>query len=140
MTPVVEELLRRIAEACEKSAAILERMEKRSSAKDPKPVATDQELDDPKWGDPEVRKDPPRWKGSPQAPCHMNECPPDYLECLADFFDWQAGKAEEKNECTDKGKPIAPYRRADAAKARGWAKRNRSGRKPAPKPATDPGW
>ncbi len=101
-------------------------------------VATDAELDG-QYSDPEVKKDPPRWKGAPVAPCKMSAGPPDWLLVLADFKDWQAVQAAEKNEVTDKGKPIADFRRKDAALARGWARRNANG---APATAADPtaGW
>jgi hypothetical protein len=121
-------LLTRIAVAVEKSAAILERMEKRNAAKAPKEVASDQELDS-KYGDPEIklRKVPRGWDGELITGCHMSECPPEYLDCLAELFDWQAAKADEKNEMTESGKPISAYRRKDAARCRGWAKRLRAG-------------
>ena len=124
-------LLTRIATAVERSAAVLERMEKRSAARSPKEVADDQDLDS-KYGDPEIklRTIPREWEGQLITGCRMSECPPDYLDCLANLYDWQAQKADEGNQTTDSGKPIALYRRRDAARARGWAKRLRAGWKP----------
>lgn len=86
-------------------------------------VAPDSDLDS-QWGDPEVKKDPPRWNGAPQAPCRMSQCPPEYLDVFAEFKDWQAGKEEEKD--TDEGRKKAGYCRKDAARARGWAARSRA--------------
>lgn len=86
-------------------------------------VASAADLDGP-HGDPEVKKDPKRWQGQAMAPCRMSECPPDYLDVLAGFKDWQAGKDEEQG--TDEAKKSARYKRLDAARARGWAARKRA--------------
>ncbi len=40
------------------------------------------------------------------------------LDLVAETFDYFAGQAEAKDERTDKGKPVAEYKRADAARAR----------------------
>lgn len=86
-------------------------------------VATDYDLDS-QYGDEEVKRDPKRWTGQPVAPCRMSQCPPDYLDELASFKDWQAGKEEEKG--TPEGKKYAGYDRKSAARARGWAARLRA--------------
>lgn len=86
-------------------------------------IAPDSDLDS-EWGNPEVRKDPPRWKGDSHAGSRMSECPADYLRSLAGLYDWQADQDEKSNRVDGKGRPTAPYRRKDAARARGWAKRN----------------
>jgi hypothetical protein len=86
-------------------------------------VASDNDLDG-KYGNPEIKKDPPRWRGDPMAPCVMSDCPADYLLCLADFYDWRAEQAEKEGKMTSTGKPQAEFIRMDAARARGWAKRN----------------
>ena len=80
------------------------------------------------WGDPEVRKDPKRWTGAPVAPAKMSQCPPDYLDAVAEFKAWQASKEAEKGD--EEGAKKAGYCRKDAARARGWAKRLRAGWKP----------
>lgn len=90
-------------------------------------IADDADLDS-QWGDPEIRKDPPRWDGPSFAGCRYSECTPEYLETLAGFLDWKADRDEEEGRVTSKGKPTAPYSRKDAARARGWAKRIREGR------------
>jgi hypothetical protein len=88
-------------------------------------VASDHDLDG-KYGDPSVRKDPPRWKGITYVGKHFSECEVGYLEEMAGFLDWRAIKEEAKPE---KAK-YAKYSRADAARARGWAKRISDGWKP----------
>lgn len=89
-------------------------------------VAPDSDLDG-QYGDPEVTKDPKRYQGPPMAPRRMSEGTPEWLDAVAEFKEWQAGKAEAAHETTASGKPKADYMRRDAARARGWAKRLRSG-------------
>lgn len=76
---------------------------------------------DSKWGDPEVRYDPKRWRGESYKGRRYSECPADYLLELAGFLDWMAGKDEEEGGA-EKLK-YAGYKRKDAARARGWAAR-----------------
>lgn len=59
-------------------------------------IASDAELDS-QYGNPEIRKDPPRWTGQSYAGARMSECPTDYLLNLAGFFDWKAQKDDEQN-------------------------------------------
>lgn len=89
-------------------------------------VANDRELDS-EWGNPQIRKDPPRWNGPSFVGCNYSDATPDYLESLAGFLDWRAAKDEESGRTTAAGKPAAPYSRRDAARARGWAQRLRNG-------------
>jgi hypothetical protein len=87
-------------------------------------IAPDSDLDS-QWGDPEVRKDSPQWikmGGASYVGRKFSECPSDYLEALASFFDWKAGKDEA--EGTPEKLKYAGYARKDAARARGHAKRN----------------
>jgi hypothetical protein len=91
-------------------------------------------LDDER-GNFEVRKDPPLWirdGGESFLGHRLSECPTDYLEKLAGFLDWQAKKDEESNYVSPSGRPTAPYKRKDAARARGWAARLRTGQGPQP--------
>lgn len=88
-----------------------------------KDVADDADLDS-EWGNPAIRKDPPRWQGDSFAGMPMSEASPEYLESLAGFLDWCAAKADEKNELANNGKLRSIYLRKDAARARGWALRN----------------
>ena len=106
----------------------------------PKAVASDRELDS-QYGDPTVKFNPRDWTGDSFKNCHMSQCPADFLELLAETFEYFASQAAAKNELTDKGKPVADYKRMDAARARGWAKRVRDGRVPAvASTGDDPNW
>ena len=94
------------------------------------PIASDRDLDG-QYGDPEIKiKDPRDWTGDNMRGRRFSECPPEYLDLVADRLDWFAEKAEESGE-TYNGKPVAPYKRKDAARARGWARRLRNGWRPA---------
>jgi hypothetical protein len=91
--------------------------------------ANDRDLDS-KWGDPDVKFHPRDWKGEACKGRRMSECPPEFLDLLAGTFDYFAKKADETGETTNAGKPVAPYKRKDAARARGWAHRIRGGWRP----------
>lgn len=91
-------------------------------------IASDYEMSG-EWGNPTVHKDPPRWKGDSFAACQFSDCPSEYLNELANFFDWCADRDEENGKTylhkkSGEQRPTAPLRRKDAALARGWAKRN----------------
>lgn len=90
-----------------------------------KEIASDRDLDS-KYGDPVIKFNPRDWSGDSFKGCRMSQCPAPFLELLAETFDYFADKAEQNNEQTDKGKPVAGCKRKDAARARGWAKRNRA--------------
>ena len=81
------------------------------------------DLDGP-HGDPTVKaKDPRDWTGEPQQGKRFSECPPEYLEMVAerlDYFNAQLGDSDE-----DKKK--RKFNTLDAARARGWAERLRAG-------------
>lgn len=107
-------------------------------------VATERELLS-KWGDPEVRVQKLRdWTGPSFKGKRYSQCPPEFLDQLADLHDYAARKADEKNEKTDKGQPVADFRRRDARLARGWAQRMRDGKHTPPPPRQAPrtsgGW
>lgn len=90
-------------------------------------VAPDSDLDS-QYGDPEVRKDPKRWiEGGGESFVGMpfSRCPAEYLDSLAGFKEWQAQKDQEAG-IPEKQKYVG-YARKDAARARGWAARLRSG-------------
>ena len=93
----------------------------------PKAIASDRDLDG-HYGDPTVKFNPRDWAGQSCKGRRMSECPADFLELLAGTFDYFADQAEKNNERTNGGKPVADYKRADAARARGWAKRIRDGK------------
>jgi hypothetical protein len=92
-----------------------------------KPVAPDRDLDGT-YGNPELKFMPRDWTGPSFKGRRFSECPADLLDMAADTFDYFARQAEAKDERTDKGKPVADYKRMDAARARGWAARIRSGK------------
>ena len=77
------------------------------------------DLDGP-YGNPTIKaKDPRDWGGDPMTGRKFSECPPEYLDLLADRYDYFATKAEEPQK--------QKYAELDAARARGWAARLRSG-------------
>lgn len=118
--------LERIAAALERSAAVAGQgggaPAQRTGAGT---VASDEELDG-RWGDPEVRYDPKRWTGDSYKGANYSRCPSAYLEELAGFLDWQADM-DAKSGDPSKQK-FVEYKRRDAARARGWAIRNREKR------------
>lgn len=89
----------------------------------PKDIASDEDLDG-KYGNPEIRRDPPRWHGDSYAGMPMSEASAEYLEVLADFFDWCARESDKKSELANNGELRSKYLRRDASRARGWALRN----------------
>lgn len=92
----------------------------------PKPVAADRDLDSA-WGNPVVKFNPRDWTGDSYKGQRMSACPPAFLDLLAETLDYFAIQADQKQEVTAKGKSVASFKRADAARARGWAKRSREG-------------
>lgn len=97
-------------------------------------VASDGELDS-QYGNPEVKaKDPRDWTGDSMKGRRFSECPPSYLDLVADRLVYFAEQAEEhmvdqqtpETERADLKKK-AHYNRKDAARARGWAARLRNG-------------
>jgi hypothetical protein len=102
-----------------------------------KAVASDSDLDG-KYGNPELRFLPRDWTGPSFKGRKFSECPPALLDLVADSCEYIARKADENNELTDKGKPVGDYKRMDAARARGWAARIRSGKTVQTTPATPP--
>lgn len=98
-----------------------------TAAAPPVSMATDADLDG-KYGNPEIKaKDPRDWTGEPMKGRKMSECPAPYLDMVAERLDYFATTAETENKLTSSGKPVAPYNRADAKRARGWAARIRAG-------------
>lgn len=88
--------------------------------------ASDADLDD-QYGDPEIRKDPKRWTGPSFVGRKYSDTSPEYLDCVAEFKVWQAGKDDETNAVDSKGRPKSHWARKDAALAAGWARRLRAG-------------
>lgn len=104
---------------------------RQQSAAAPGAVATDRDLDG-KYGDPVLKVVPRDWTGPSFKNCKLSECPAALLDMAAEMFEYFAKKADDANERTNGGKPVGDYRRADAARARGWAKRKRAGLCPEP--------
>jgi hypothetical protein len=120
--------------------ALVKVAQARKSAPQGKKVADDRDLDS-QWGNPTVFFNPRDWTGPSFRDRRMSECDPDFLEMLAETFDYFADKAEENDERIEggkaNGKPVAPYKRKDAARARGWAQRIRDGKVPVGAGASD---
>ena len=91
-----------------------------SQARQKKAAANDDKLCDGPHGDPIIKAKSPRdWTGDDMTGRHFSECPPDYLDLLADRFDYFASK-----ETDDKKQK---YNLLDARRARAWAARIRGG-------------
>lgn len=87
-------------------------------------------------GNPEIRRDPPKWSGESFVGRRYSDATPQYLRELAGFKVWSARKNDEKAAAGDaSAEKYARYDRFDAARARKWALRieSQSGR-PAPAP------
>ena len=93
-------------------------------------IATAAEIDDPEWGDKEIRKDPKRWKGGSYTGKRWSEVPPEFLDVLQSAMDYKAGKQREEasGKSGDEAATLikyAGYAADDAAKVRAHAKRKR---------------
>lgn len=93
-------------------------------------VADARELDS-QYGDPPVFKDPSKWQGPSYEGVPYSKCPSDYLMMLAGLLDWMADK--DAGSDIEKKRKAAGYKRKDAARARGWARRNEGKQMSAPK-------
>ena len=134
-------VLRSIDATLKAMLALAQQRTAQARAAAPKPVAPDRDLNGP-HGDPVVRmKDPRDWTGPTMKGNRFSQCPPEYLDLLAERFDYFAQTAEDTNEEYN-GKPVAPMKRKDAARARGWAQRIRAGYQPKPVNGADaePEW
>jgi hypothetical protein len=92
----------------------------------PEPPASDADLNGPR-GNPEVRFDPKRWEGQSYKGRTFSECDPDYLDMLAETFEYFARKEDGEGAVDKNGGPKSRWTRLDAARARGWAQRLRGG-------------
>jgi hypothetical protein len=118
------ESLAEIAAKCDEILALLKKNA-------PKEIASDADLDG-KWGDPVVKaRDPKDWTGETCIGKKFSECPVAYLEMMAERSDYFAAKNDELGAKDEKGRPKSHWDRKNAALARGWARRLRSGWKPA---------
>ncbi len=121
------DLLRSIDNSLKALIAAVQPVLMQVRASQPKPVASDRDLDG-RYGNPELKFDPRDWTGPSFKGRKFSECPAELLDLVANTFDYFAQQAEKNNERTNGGKSVADYKRADAARARGWAKRIREGR------------
>lgn len=78
----------------------------------------DEDLDR-QYGDPVVRFDMKKWVGEPLKGKRFSECPPAFLDLLADYLSWAAANPRPGKEKYSEGN------RKDAARARSWARRIR---------------
>jgi hypothetical protein len=117
--------------------ASLKELVKIARGRQPKAIASDRDLDG-RYGNPVVKFMPRDWTGATYKGRPFSDCPADLLDMLAETLEYFATQSEAKNELTDRGKPLAEFKRADAARARGWAKRVREGRVPATAAAAAP--
>ncbi len=97
-------------------------------------VAPDSELDS-RFGDPTIRRDPKYWAGASYVGARYSECPSEYLIIVAESLEYfvEQDKAKANPRKNDKGVPYWQYNMKDAARARGWARRNHGKSKPPPK-------
>lgn len=131
-TDIAVGLLTEVRDSIRENTAVLRELLQMRKSRDRAPnsddaVASDSDLDS-QYGDPEIKmtKMPRDWSGPNMKGRKFSQCPPEFLDALASFFDWAAEKAERDNELYN-GKPVAPYKRKDASRARGWSARLRGG-------------
>lgn len=86
----------------------------------------DADIDGPR-GDPEVRFKPNRWTGTDYKGQKFSACEPEFLDMLADSFEWFAKRDDEQGATDKNGNPKSRWGRLDAARARAWAARLREG-------------
>jgi len=115
--------LKRIEAKLDAVLAKRQQEERSRPAKAQENIAPDSDLDS-KYGDPKVRFDPRDWAGESMKGRTFSQCPADYLEMMASALEYFA----DKKAASDPQK--AGYDRKDAARARGWARRE-----PAAKPS-----
>jgi hypothetical protein len=108
-------------EAYAKLAARVEALERLSGM-----FVSDKDLDDPRFGDPVVKFDVRSWRGPSYVGKKFSQCPPDFLEALAESLQYSAEHPKEGKE------KYAAFNRKDAARARSWSRRIRAGVVPPP--------
>ena len=97
-------------------------------------AASDRELDG-QYGDPDVRFVPRSWTdGGVVKGQRFSRCPPEFLDVLAESYDFFAEKNDAAGAKAGNGKPKSMYDRQSAKLARGWARRIRAGWTPPPTP------
>lgn len=89
------------------------------------PLASDSDVDGER-GDPKVRFDPKGWRGESCRGRKMSACPPAFLDELARALTSMAANEDAEKKMW-RGKPESIQTRRDAARARRWAYRLRTG-------------
>lgn len=84
----------------------------------------DADIDGPR-GDPEVRFMPKRWTGADCKGQKFSACEPEFLDMLADAYEWFAQRDDESNALDKNGAPKSKWSRLDASRARAWSARLR---------------
>lgn len=74
-----------------------------------------------RFGNPEVKFSPRSWQGANCVGRRFSECPPEFLDMLAEALAWSAANPKPGKERYSK------YNATDATRARGWARRLRLG-------------
>jgi len=90
-----------------------------SARKGAKPMTVN--IDDPKWGDPEIKYVPKKWDGPSPAGQRMSQCSVRFLEFLAGELERSAAWKDSNGKSEH-----AEWDRRDMAKAKAWADRKRS--------------
>lgn len=119
-------VLRSIDATLKAMLALAQQRTAQARAARPKAVASAHDLDS-KYGNPVLKFRPRDWTGPSFKNVPFSECPAELLDLVADSLDYFAQQADLKDERTEKGKPVSDFKRADAARARGWAHRIRQG-------------
>ena len=86
--------------------------------------AIDADIDGPR-GDPDVRFVPKRWTGADYKGQKFSACEPEFLDMLADAYEWFAQRDDESGAVDKNGSPKGRWSRLDAARARAWSARLR---------------
>lgn len=82
-------------------------------------------IDDPKWGDPEIRYVPKKWDGMSPAGQRMSQCSVRFLRFLATELERSAQWKDSNGKSEH-----AEWDRRDAAKAAAWADRKEKAGEP----------
>jgi hypothetical protein len=93
----------------------------------PSPAASDRQLDGEK-GDWPVKFNPKKWNGESRIGYKLSECEPEFLETIAESFEWFGANPKPGKE------QFAGVDKNKASVARGWARRIRDGWAPAAEP------
>ena len=100
-------------------------------------MAPAENLDGP-FGNPIIKAKSPRdWAGADMTGKKLSECPPEYLDLCASRSEFFAAKNDDEGAKDDKGRPKSYWDRKNAALARGWAERIRSGAHVQEQPVVD---